>query len=544
MRALLFSLLILSSSNNLYAAKQPKLVIGIVVDQMRYDYLYSFWNKYSENGFKKLMTQGYNCRNANYNYVPTFTGPGHASIFTGTTPSVHGIIANDWYDRKEGSMVYCSEDKTVSTIGSSSSAGKMSPRRLLSTTLGDELKIASIGKSKVIGIALKDRGAILSAGHSANGAFWFDDETGNFITSSYYMNELPLWVKQFNEKKRIDYFLTQKWTTLLPIEQYTEALPDDNRYETVPRGNKKPVLPYDLSAIMQAYEGYKGVIKTSPFGNTLTKEMMFAAIEGEALGKDEITDLLCVSFSSPDYIGHAFGPKSVEIEDCYLRLDLEIAEIITYLEKNIGKGNFTLFLTADHAAAEVPAHLQDMKIPAGLLNVNAYTDQLNNYLLEFFPLNDPSERFVKAIANEQVFFNLELLQRNKIEREAIEIKAAEFFRNINGVANVLIRHNLLYTEYSMGIRRMIQCGFNELRSGDVVINYLPAWMDHGSTGTTHGSPYTYDTHVPLLFYGAGITKGEGTEPVSITDIAPTLSLLMNIPFPNGCTGKVINTICK
>lgn len=544
MRFIILSIVILlSTQNNIHAAK-PKLVVGIVIDQMRYDYLYSFYSKYSENGFKKLMAKGFHCKNTNYNYVPTFTGPGHASIYTGTNPSVHGIIANDWFDRNEGSMVYCAEDANVKTIGSTSNAGKMSPHRMFTTTIGDELKIASNGKSKIIGIALKDRGAILPAGHSANAAYWFDSETGDFISSTYYMNELPEWVKNFNAKKRTDHFLSQKWTSLLPIEQYTESLPDDNNYEFITKGETRPVFPHDLPTIVKAYEGNKGLIRSTPFGNTLTKEMMFAAIEGEQLGKDDVTDMLCVSFSSPDYIGHAYGPKSKEIQDCYLRLDLEIAEMISYLEKNIGKNNFVLFLTADHAAAEVPAHMMDMKIPAGYINVNDVADELNNYLLEFFPLNDPSERFVKAIANEQIFFNLDLLKRNKIEREAIEIKAAEFFRELKGVANVLTRHNLLYTEYTLGIRKMMQCGFNEKRSGDVVINLLPGWMDHGPKGTTHGSPYTYDTHVPLLFYGNGIKAGSSSEKVDITDIAPTLSLLMDIPFPNGCTGKVIPMLCR
>ncbi|MBX7093623.1 MAG: alkaline phosphatase family protein [Flavobacteriales bacterium] len=524
--------------------KQPKLIVGIVVDQMRYDYLERFQSKYSANGFVKLMNKGTNCKNTNYNYVPTYTGPGHASIYTGTTPAVHGIIANDWFDRNEGGMVYCAEDKSVSSVGTQNNAGQMSPRRMLSSTIGDELKISSLGKSKVIGIALKDRGAILPAGHAADAAYWFDDETGNFITSTYYRNDLPKWLSDYNNKKRTDYFLSQNWTTLLPIEQYIESLPDDNNYESILNGETKPVFPHQLPEILKAYNGNKGIIKTTPFGNTITKEMMFAAIEGEQLGKDDVTDLLCVSFSSPDYIGHYFGPKSIETEDCYLRLDLEIAEILSYLEKNIGKDNFILFLTADHAAVDVPNHLKDNKIPSGYLTLNNLTNELNNYLLEEFPLNDPSERFVKAIANGQVFFNLELLKKNKIEREAIEIKAAEFLRTIPGVANVLTRHNLLYTEYTIGIKRLIQCGFNELRSGDVIINMLPAWADYGPKGTTHGSPYSYDTHVPLLWYGSEIAVRDHMESVMITDIAPTVCMMAGIPYTNGSTGKLIPCLIK
>lgn len=525
-------------------AARPKLVVGIVVDQMRYDYLTNYWNKFSEGGFKKLLTKGYNCKNTVYNYVPTYTGPGHASIYTGTTPAVHGIIANDWYDKTEHAMVYCAGDEKRGTVGTATEEGKMSPHRMLTTTISDELKIALNGKGKVIGIALKDRGAILPAGHAADAAYWFDDETGDFISSTYYLQVLPEWVRNYNARKRTDEFLKQKWTTLLPIEQYTESIADDNPFETIAMGESAPVFPHDLAAIYAKYEGYKGVVKSSPFGNILTKEMMLAAIEGEQLGKDEHTDMLCVSFSSPDYIGHAYGPKSVEVEDCYLRLDRDLEEIINYLEKNIGKENFILFLTADHAAVDVPDYLASKKIPSGHLSLSKYTDQLNNYLLEHFPLNDPSERFIRSISNNQVFLNHELLSRNKIAVQLAEEKVAEFLRTVPGVANVMTRTQLINNEYTTGIRALISNGFHEIRSGDVVVNMLPAWVDHGPKGTTHGSPYTYDTRVPLLWYGAGIPTGCTTETVNITDIAPTLSMLLQIPYPNGCTGKIIRELTK
>lgn len=526
-----------------FAAK-PKLVVGIVVDQMRYDYLYAYWNKYSENGFKKLIKYGYNCKNTNYNYVPTYTAPGHASIYTGTTPSVHGIIGNDWYDRKQNAKIYCTEDNSVSGVGTLKENGKMSPRNMLSTTIGDEIKLASQLRSKVIGVALKDRSAILPAGHSANGAFWFDELSGDFITSTFYMKELPKWLIDFNAKKLAAHYVSQKWELFLPTDKYTEAIADDNNYEYIFPGEKRPVFPHDLAAISKANEGSLGIIKATPFGNTLTTDLALAAIQGEELGKDEFTDMLAVSYSSPDYVGHYYGPKSVEMEDCYIRLDLEIAKLITYLEKNIGKENFILFLTADHAAVDNPAYLRDLKIPSGYLFPDKYADSLNNFLLQHFPLNDPSYRFINYIINNQVYLNYELLSKLKIDHRLIEEKGAEYFATVNGISNIMTKYYLIRNEYSTGIKNLIQNGFNENRSGDIVINFAPGWLEYGEKGTSHGAPYSYDTHVPLLFYGSGITKGFTAEYINITDIAPTVCLMLNIPFTNGNTGNVITPLIK
>jgi len=543
-RLFLFLAVFTQITNGHSQTKKPKIIVGIVIDQMRYDYLYCYWNKYSENGFKKLLNYGYNCKNTNYNYVPTYTGPGHASIYTGTTPSVHGIIANDWYDKHDHMMVYCAEDSSVTTVGSSSSAGKMSPRRMLTTTVGDEMKIASMQKSKVIGIALKDRGAILTAGHAADAAYWYDDLTGAFISSTYYMKDLPQWVKNFNDKKKAQEYLSQIWNTVLPIDKYTESISDNNNYEKAFRGETTPVFPHNLPEILKAYDNNYGLIKATPFGNNITKEFALATIEGEQLGMDEYTDLISISFSSPDYIGHQFGPKSVEQEDCFLRLDKDIAEIITYLENKFGKNNFLLFLTADHAAVDNPAYLADLKIPSGYIYPDEHLINLNNFLLENFVVSDASERFVRAIVNEQVYFNYEMIKKNKIDSEKLEKLAAEFFLKLDGVANVFTGTQMRTEEYVKGVKLLLQNGFNDKRSGDVLINLQPAWVDFEKHGTTHGSPYSYDTHVPLLFYGSGITKGATSEYIPITDIAPTLCLMMNIPYPNGCTGKMISGVAK
>ncbi len=274
--------------------------MGIVVDQRRYDYLTRYWNKLGEGGFKKLVNEGFNCTNTHYNYIPTYTAPGHASIYTGTTPSVHGIISNDWFDRKKKANIYVTTDQMVKATGTNDYAGKMSPVNLLTTTFCDELKLASNLRSKVIGVALKDRSSILPAGRSADAAYWFESATGNFISSSWYMDSLPQWVRNFNNKKHAEKYKAQHWTTLLPIEKYVESTPDDTEYEDLFPGEERPVFPhrFDNNATIN-YE----FIRRTPFGSTLTKDFALAAMAEENLGKDEFTDVLAISFSSPDYEG-------------------------------------------------------------------------------------------------------------------------------------------------------------------------------------------------------------------------------------------------
>jgi len=318
----------ISSFAQVKSKTSPKLVVGIVVDQMRNDYLQRYEKRFGEGGFAKLMNEGFYNRNLHYNYIPTYTGPGHASIYTGTTPAVHGIVANDWYQRSTETMVNCVEDSAFVGVGGSIEEGRVSPKRLLASTITDELKLNCKNSCKVIGISLKDRGASLPAGHLADGAYWFDDKEGTFMTSSYYMETLPTWVSNFNNKKLPSLYSEKTWNTLYPIETYTASNPDDSKYEMIVKGKEKAVFPYDLKVLKKNYNF--GLIGYTPFGNTLLTDLAIAAMEGENLGKDETTDFLAISYSSPDIAGHAFGPRSVEIEDMYLRLDQELARLIAY----------------------------------------------------------------------------------------------------------------------------------------------------------------------------------------------------------------------
>src|SRR3989344_1801896 len=462
---------------------KPKLVVGIVIDQMRYDYIYRFWDKYGNDGFKKLVNEGFFCKNTNYNYVPTYTGPGHAAIYTGTTPAVNGIIANDWFDKLSNRNMYCSEDNKVVGVGTTAREGKRSPVNMLTSTISDELRISTNMKSKVIGIALKDRGAILPAGHSANAAYWYDGSSGCFISSTYYMKELPIWVQEFNKKELPKKYLSQPWNTLLPIEQYTESLPDDNKYETVYKGETKSVFPHDLPKLYPINGGL-GMIRGTPFGNTLTKDFAIETIKKENLGKSGATDFLAISFSTPDYIGHNYGPNSIEQEDDFLRLDLELAELIKFIELQVGKGNALIFLTADHAAPEVPSYLLDLKIPAGYVNEWMMLDSLKKYLNKTY-----GDSLVLSYSNQQIFLNNKVIEAKKLYLQQVQEDVAAFMIKFNDVSEVITGTTMNNTQYTEGVRYLMQKGYNAKRSGDVLVNYLPGYVDYMPTGTTHGSPY-------------------------------------------------------
>jgi len=325
---------------NSYAQQRPKLIVGVVVDQMRMEYLYRFSDDFSVNGFKRLMDDGYVFHNMHFNYMPTYTGPGHASIYTGTTPSNHGIVGNTWFNKTVCRNQYCTDDESVAILGNGApNEGKMSPNSLQSSTITDELRLATNFIGKVIGISLKDRGAILPAGHFGNWAFWYSD-FGDFISSSFYGDKLPDWVTKFNTGKHYLTYLSDNWNLLKPQADYDESLTDNNPYEGILYNSIVPVFPYDLKSMYE--KNGAGVIRTTPFGNNLLADFAKKAIESEELGNDEITDFLTISFSSTDYIGHLTGPRSVELQDTYLRLDETLANLLSYLDKKVGEGSYML----------------------------------------------------------------------------------------------------------------------------------------------------------------------------------------------------------
>ncbi len=519
-------------------SQKPKLVVGIVVDQMRYDYLTRYWDRYSDDGFKKLINNGFNCKNAHYNYMPTYTGPGHASIYTGTTPENHGIISNTWFDKKTNNYTYCTSDTNYHTLGSSSYYGKMSPSKMFTTTITDELKLATNHKGKTIGISIKDRGAILPAGHKADAAYWFEGgNTGKWISSSYYMNKLPKWLDEINANKPAEKYLKKKWETLYPISSYTNSINDNNPYEATFYTEENPVFPHNLPALRDSNNNYS-LIKSTPFGNTILKDLAIAIVQNEKLGIDEYTDFLAVSFSSPDYIGHQYGPMSVEIEDTYLRLDKDLADFINYLESKIGKENILIFLTADHGAVNVPQYLIDNKIPGGYFDEAKFEESLKTYIKQELK----SDSIIKNVSNYQVFLEDNIPTAKKLY---IENMIANFILKQEGIAKVITSTSLNSTEFTDRILSSVQRGFNQTRSGDILFVLKSGWIPSTSKkGTTHGSPYHYDTHVPLLWYGGNIETGETDKPVVIPDIAATVAALLGIQTPSACTGQPIKNLIK
>lgn len=537
---LVFILLFLSGLSSIQAQQKdsPKLVVGIVIDQMCYEYLFRYQEKFGKDGFVKLMNGGTHCRNTQYNYVPTFTGPGHASIYTGTTPNNHGIVGNDWFDRNIGKNVNCVDDSTVQGVGTTSIEGNCSPYYLKANTITDQLRL-TYPNSKVISMSIKDRGAILPGGHLSNGSYWFDYSSGNFVTSSYFEKELPFWVTNFNAKKHPLNALTQTWNTLNDISTYTESGPDNAPYEELLAGKTTPTFPYDLKAMSGGLPTYN-LFTSSPFANTFLADFAIESIYQEMLGQDKQTDFLCISFSTPDIVGHAFGPYSVEMEDLYIRLDLEIAKLIKELEERVGKDKFVLFLTADHAVVPNPQYLIDKKLPGGFMFKEANLILLDEEIKATFGAD-----LILTVVNNNIYLDHETIDVLKINKVAVENLIAERVSNWEGVKCVFTSEQLNNSSEDNSWRDMIRLGYVANESGDLIYMLEPGFLPKSSDteesrkGTSHGSAFNYDTHVPLIWYGKNIKKQEIFRRIDIIDIAATLTHILYLQKPNATTGEPI-----
>lgn len=543
--------LLLTISCSVFAQKsrpdQPRIIVGIVVDQMRYDFLYRYASSYGDGGFMRLLSEGFSCENTHYNYIPTYTGPGHAAIYTGTTPSVNGVIANKWWDTEWQGERYVTADPLYQTIGGTAGeVGQHSPSVLLSSTITDELRLANNFRSKVVGVCLKDRGSILPAGHIPNACFWFDDASGNWITSSYYTDslQLPPWVQDFNARKLPETYLTGRWTKL-PGVDYSQSFSDwkkheDGKYFTQFSGD----MPYDLAATRAKVDNV-GMIRFTPFGNRLTLDFALETIEKMELGTDEWPDFLCLSFSSTDYIGHQFGIHAEETQDAYLKLDREIARLLDFLDRKFGKNNALVFLTGDHGAAETPEHLNEIRIPSGVFEENKLEDALENALAMHF---GAAANLVLFVNNQQVWLNWAEIARFKYDPDEVANVIKKTIKTRPGVYGVFTRDELEQFPAEYPFVAELRRGIHPRRSGDIIYQLDPAWHADDKTfkegGTTHGSSYPYDTHVPLLWHGWHIQHGESFESVDITDIAPTLAAMLRIMEPNGTTGKVILSLMR
>ena len=562
-------------------AKKPKMIIGMVIDQMRWDYLYRYSSLYGNDGFKRLMREGYNCQNTMVNYLPSFTGPGHSCIYTGSVPSIHGIAGNNWIDNKTGKDWYCVDDSTVRQVGDTGKAGGMSPRTLLTTTITDELRLATNLKSRVFGVAIKDRGSILPAGHLANAAYWYDDRSGNFTTSTYYPEQNPKWLQAFNQRRTGDSLTKLGWKLLRNPKDYGQSTTDANNYEGNFKGEKAPVFPHMFDT-MQDGDRYK-VLKSIPAGNTYSIMMAKACMEGENLGMGDATDFMALSLSSTDYAGHQFAANSMEIEDMYLRLDNDISAFLKYLDMRYGAGNYLFFLTADHGGAHNATFLSDLDIPAGVPRAGIASD-LNDYLKAQFG----KDSIVSGIDNYEVYLNTAYFDGPKTSQAVAQPQPAQYkqvriragkhgsYRTVKvreqqvgaktatnmpdrdkvkqsiiewlgkrpEIQYVIDMEDMDKTPVPEPIRTMAINGYYKPRSGVIQVILNPGWYDNSgkTTGMTHGSWNPYDSHIPLLWYGWNIPEGETHRVVNMTDISATLAALLNIQMPNGCIGKPIMEI--
>ena len=517
--------------------KAPKIVVGVVIDQMCYDYLYRFQHLYTTGGFNRLLTKGTNCRNTQYNYVPTYTAPGHASIYTGTTPSNHGIVANDWYVRDAKKSVTSVSDERYKTVGSST-GGQAAPMNLLTYTITDQLKLAS-PKSKVISLSIKDRSAILPGGHLSDGSYWYDYTSGDFVTSSFYKEKLPDWVARFNAKFDPTKDL-RPWRLLLPESTY--QLEDQSPYEVVLTGKSSATFPYDFPSMIAAGASANTLFTISPQANEVLTDFALSALEQEDLGQDQFTDFLCISYSTPDIAGHAFGPYSRELEDMYARLDRELQRLFASLETRYGKEGFILFLTADHAVVPVPEMLVKMKMPGGYFFMQERLQVLrDDFIMRY------NADLLEYETNQNIYLDLHKIDSLKLDIDEVAAYAASELRKWPEVKTVLTREQLragsAATDYW---GELLRNGYDAQRSGEVIFLLQPGYLskDHDEPkahqGTSHGSAFNYDTHVPLLWYGKGIPPGLAIyEPIQITAISATLVHLLNLQRPGSMTGSPI-----
>lgn len=525
--------------------EKPKLVIGIVIEQFRYDYLDKYWDMFGDDGFKRLINEGTFCKNASYDYFFTQSAPAHATLVTGTDPRMHGIVADNWYHPLRDEIIYCTADKEVDPVGGSFERGLHSPINLLPSTFGDELKLSNGGKSKVFSIGLKESSAILSGGHSADASYWYDDKGGTWMTSTHYIDSLPDWVNDFNAKQLPDTYLDSEWNTLEPADSYTGTLPDTNDFEIGMQD--RSVFPYDLKkmssssllGILNKKRDYS-LLNEVPAGNTFTADFAIRLIEEEELGKDDFPDFLSVSFSPLDNIGHNFGPSSLEMADAVIRFDRDLSHFLDYVLENIGKKNVLIYITSSHGVAEVPDLLTQKKIPSGHFKFNQALTLLKSYLNVLYGQGN----WVKGYYEKQIYLNRTLIEDAELSLNEVQNIAARFLTQFTGVSFAVAANVIENNDFSRGHFRMIRNSYDPVRSGDVILNLRPAWVENGKYVTNHNSPYEYDSHVPLVWYGWTVNRSSVTRSVNMNEVAATLSSLCKIQVPNACVGEPMTELFR
>ncbi len=525
-----------------FPSRRPRLIVEIVIDNFRYDFISRYYEKLSKNGFLRLVEEGAYCKNAYVGYAHTQVLPGYATIATGTEPSVHGIVSNSWYNPLKKNKVEACYDASITPLSKDGSEMKykVSPKHLFSSTFTDELKLFYGSKSKVYSVALDPSSSVLLGGHLADGSFFYEDETGNFISNSYYMQKLPDWVRKFNKKQLAFNYLNRKWEPLYDLDEYKESDGDSAKYE---KGfGYGTVFPYNLMEIAKLDSKHPNysVLKYTPFGNTYVHDFAIYTIVNESLGKDRFTDFLGIGFNSLGYIAKYYGTMSVEFEDAFLRLDKEIAHFLDFLDSEIGKGNVLVIVVGSNGVMDPPEYLIKRGVVAGRFKQMLAVSLLKTYLNALYGEGN----WILGYDNLQFYLNRNLIEDRKLDLREIQQKSADFLMQFNGIALSVAAENLKRTSYSSGIIKKLQNTYHPKRSGDVFLVLQPYFTEDVSDVSYSNSPYSYDTRVPLFFYGWKSKIRRISDPVNIDQIAPTLSYLLEIMYPSGSVNKVFTKFYK
>jgi len=482
---------------------RPKLVLALTIDQFRYDYLTRFRSEYT-GGLRRLLEHGAVFTQARYRHFPSVTAVGHSTYMSGALPALSGIIGNDWWDRAAGRSVQSITDPAEKMVGGSGEGA--SPRRMLVSTVGDELKAATDGRSKVIGLSLKDRSAILPAGHRADAAYWYDQSTGRFVTSTYYMTALPEWAARFNEGRPADAYRGAKWA-----------------------GHELPAA---------TAPAYYTAVYGSPFGNELLEALAERAVEAERLGQRGETDLLTLSFSSNDAVGHHHGPDSPEVREVSVSADRALKKLFDFLETRIGMGRVLVVLTADHGVAPVPSAESSRRLPGGRIAAGTVRQAVQAALVQRWGEGE----WVVGPSDHSIYLNRKLVAEKKLSLEAVQDAAREAAEALPHVLRAFTLHDLLSGALAGDpLGRPLVDSVNSQRTGDLQVLVEPYWIFDAS-GTTHGSIYGYDTHVPVVFMGPGIRPGTYRQSIAVNDVAPTLADILGVETPSGSAGRVLDEI--
>ncbi len=528
-----FSILIISGLNAQRKAippEKPRLILFLTTENFRFDYLNKFYNKLSDNGFKRLMNRGTFCKNAFYDYFFTQKLPGLATMVTGAQPSWHGIVTNEWYYPTTQKNVLACYDNSVKLLGENVDSYHVSPKNLLTSTFSDELKLYFQKKSKVYSVALNPSSAVVLGGHAADAAYFFENETGQMISNRFYLDSIPKWVRKFNKKELPDTYLNRKWELLFPDSTMFESDADTAKYE---KGFLKSgtVFPYDLNQISLIGKKHRdyGVLPKTPFGNTLVHDFAIQLIMSEELGKDNITDFLAVDFDALGNIARYFGAASKEMEDAVLRLDKEIGHLLDFVDSYLGKENVLVVFVPASGAMLPPEYLSEFKLNAGRFKHMFSYSLLKSYLNAYYGKGE----WVLKYDNQQIYLNRNLIEDSKLSLADFQNKVADFIAQFSGVSSCVTANTMQNNNFSTGVEAKIKNSYNRKRSGDIFINLMPYWMQDVSAVSVSNTPYAYDAHVPLFFYGWRTKIRTVETKVDITQIAPALSNILNIEIPNG-----------